>query len=271
MKKLLLSFLLMAIGCAINAYADTYQLVTDASALANGDEVIVVAKNGTSYYAMSPNVKSSKITSAEVTCVGNDISLESNQTDVQIFTLESKEAAPTDFALRQKGGSNYVVKGSGNTDTKYGTNPTYKSITISSDGAADIYVNTSRKLRFWANAKDFRGYSDNSGIAVSIYRLVVEQEGNVATPTISYRQGGLSLVARWSFPALLMARRFTTRWMAQTPQMTPLSMRSRYLSTRMSLSRRLLTRMGKAAQLPRQTTRSILLTLKTSRFRCHRP
>lgn len=192
MKKLLLSFLLIAIGCAINASAGNYQLVTDASTLTNGDEVIIVAKNGTEYYSMSPTVASKKITSASVVCVDDKISLNDNQTAVQVLTLESKADAPTAFALKQKNGTKYVKAGS-STDTEYNSTAFYKEITIGDDGAAKIYISDTRWIQFYASKKDFRGYTSDTNIAVSIYRLVVEQEGNIATPKFSV-DGGWSVV-----------------------------------------------------------------------------
>lgn len=180
MKKLLLSFLLVVTAMMFPAMADTYSLVTDAASLANGDEVILVGENEATFYAMSPTVTSNKIKSVKVECTNDVITLDADH-GAQILTLVSTTQDPTKFAFQKKGGSDFVIKGSGNTDTKYGTPAVYDAISVSNNGEAVIYITSGsnkRKLRFYVGGADFRGYTDNSATPVYIYKL---NSGMVAT------------------------------------------------------------------------------------------
>lgn len=170
MKKFLLFMLFLVAGISVPALADTtYEKVTDAKTLADGDEVIIVGVYEGSYYAMSPNSASSKITATAVTVTNNSVTLKDGQTDVQVLTLAESTTTAKNFALKQKDGTNYVLKGSRNTDTKYGTPAYYSTISLANDGAATINIASGRKLRHY-QGKDFRGYADNSGTAIYIYR-----------------------------------------------------------------------------------------------------
>lgn len=182
--------MLVVIGCIPSMLAGSYQLVTNASTLAEGDEVIVVGKNGTLFYAMAPTVsKGSKITSSAVTCINDVIEIKDTESDIQILTLVAQSATSSNFALKQKGGTNFVIKGSGNTDTKYGTPAVYDQISIGTDGAATIYITTGtskRKLRFYTSSSDFRGYTDNSATSVYLYRLVKSEEKELGEIVATY-------------------------------------------------------------------------------------
>lgn len=176
MKKLLLSLLLVAVGHAVPAFADSYTLVTDASTLANGDEVILIGKNGDTYYAMSPTVSSNKIKSTTVTCLESSIDIDAS-TNIQRLVLESQSETPAKFAFKKKDGSDYIIGATNSTNTSYGTAPLYEEITISTTGDATIKIksgDSSRFLRFYSTASDFRGYASESQsgtTAVCIYRL----------------------------------------------------------------------------------------------------
>jgi hypothetical protein len=174
MKKLLLCSLLMLVGAVSAAWADTYKLVTNASTLADGDQIIVVGANSGSYYAMTPTVsKSTTITASSVTCSNNEIELEANQTDVQVFRLTANSDG-TGFALQQIDGNKQYVIGtaSNSTNLKYGAveSAKFNKITITSGNAA-IKVIGSRYVRI-NGSSDFRAYTSSNGKDVSIYRYV---------------------------------------------------------------------------------------------------
>jgi hypothetical protein len=191
MKKLLLCSLLMLVGASSAAWADTYELVTDASTLAEGDQIIVAGVNSNTYYAMSPSVssKNPKIQATSVTCVNDAIELADGQTGVQVFTLATK-TGETGFALKQSNGDKYVISTS-STNTDYGelSNAYFSAITISSK-AATIKLNSSDRLLRLYNGSDFRAYSGTSnGEDVSIYRYVEPQATNVEKPTFTVTEG----------------------------------------------------------------------------------
>lgn len=180
MKKLLLSLMLLVAGFGVSVYADSYKLVTDASTLADGDEVLVVGKNDTNLFAATSTVTSTKIKSIQVSASDNTITLPlSGDSQPQILVLKEGTTANT-FALQQKGTTNFIIGTANNsTDTKYGTGPVYDKISINAETAAASVkllspaTGNARYLRFYPdnNNNDFRSYIASNGADIYLYRL----------------------------------------------------------------------------------------------------
>ncbi len=155
----------------------TYKLVTDASTLAVGDKVIIVAKD--SDVAMSTNQKSNNRGQAAVTKVGDIVTFGN---DVQILTLETGTKAGT-FAFNTGSGYLYAASSSSNNLKTQATNNDNGSwsITIATDGTATIKAqgtNTRNVMQHNQASSLFACYSSASQQALKIYKGV-EDDGTV--------------------------------------------------------------------------------------------
>ncbi len=175
-----------------------YELVTDASELAVGDEIIIAAK--TANYAISTTQKSNNRAATAIVKDGNYIV--DPGTDVQIITVESGASAGT-FAF--KVGTQYLyAPGGGNymrtTSTKNANASWFVTI---SNGTTSIVADRSGKNVMQYNYNNgsplFACYDSASQTAVAIYKLpsnkpviaapgvnapIVGGEGQTATYTL---------------------------------------------------------------------------------------
>ncbi len=83
MRKILLTMMALIVGTTLSFADDSYELVTSASSLAAGDEVLIVYNSSGSYYAMGSNYSG-----VRVTVSNNAITLASTITNVTRFSLE---------------------------------------------------------------------------------------------------------------------------------------------------------------------------------------
>ena len=148
---------------------ESWTLVTDASELQVGDQIVIVA-NG-SAVALSTNQKTSNRGQATVTKTNNTIVLGA---DVQTVTLEAGKVADT-FAFYTGDGYLYAASSSSNhlkTQTTLDDNGSW-SISINASGIATIKAqgsNTRNWLRYNSSSSLFACYA--SGQAdISIYKL----------------------------------------------------------------------------------------------------
>ncbi len=149
---------------------EIWKLVTDASNLEAGDQIIIVAKN--SKCALSTTQNGNNRGQATVTNVDDTVTFGD---DVQIITLEAGKADGT-FAFNTDSGYLYAASSSSNylrTESTLSNNSSW-AITISADGTATIKAqgaNTRNWLRYNTTSSIFSCYG--SGQAdVAIYKLV---------------------------------------------------------------------------------------------------
>ena len=163
---------------------EAWTLVTDASTLAVGDEIVIVAPEAN--YAMGAD-KGNNRNAAGVSKSGNTVEIND---DVQIITLQAGNKSNT-FAFYTGSGYLYAASSSNNylkTKNTLDDNGSW-SISIASDGLATITANgsyTRNTMRFNPNNDSplFSCYASTQtlGTLVSIYKHVGANEGGGETP-----------------------------------------------------------------------------------------
>ena len=147
-----------------------WTLVTDASSLAAGDQIVIVAKDYN--YALSTTQNKNNRGQASVTKNGNTITLGS---DVQKLTLETGNVSST-FAFNTGSGYLYAASSSSNylkTETKLSANSSW-SVTIAADGTATVVAkgsNTRNTMQYNPSSSIFACYSSASQKAIVLYKL----------------------------------------------------------------------------------------------------
>ena len=157
MKKItLLKSLFVALTLGFFSFSvmgqTAWTLVTDASTLAEGDKVVVAAKNAN--YAIGTNQKTNNRAGAAVTKSGNTITFGS---DVQILTIAAGEKTGT-FAFSTGSGYLYAASSSSNylkTESKLSDNSSWK-IEIATTGVATIKAQGT-------NTRNWMRYNPNNG------------------------------------------------------------------------------------------------------------
>ncbi len=150
-----------------------WQLVSDASTLAVGDEIIIAAADYN--YALSTNQKSNNRGQTSITKKGDNISEISS--DVQIITLETGNVANTFAFNTGNAGYLYAVSSSSNylrTKTTLDNNGSWK-ITITDDGTsvAASGTNTCNQLNYNQSSSLFSCYpSDKLQKPIVLYKKV---------------------------------------------------------------------------------------------------
>lgn len=147
-----------------------WTLVTNASSLAAGDQIVIVAKDYN--YALSTTQNKNNRGQASVTKNGNTITLGS---DVQELTLEIGKESDT-FAFNTGSGYLYAASSSSNylkTETTLSANSSW-SVTIAADGTATVVAkgsNTRNTMQYNQSSSIFACYSSASQKAISLYKL----------------------------------------------------------------------------------------------------
>ncbi len=147
-----------------------WTLVTDASSLAAGDQIVIVAKDHN--YALSTTQNKNNRGQASVTKNGNTITLGS---DVQKLTLETGNVSST-FAFNTGSGYLYASSSSSNylkTETKLSANSSW-SVTIAKDGTATVVsqgTNTRNTMQYNQSSSLFSCYGSASQQAITLYKL----------------------------------------------------------------------------------------------------
>ena len=190
MKRILSVLLCMAMVIGFvpvfaSAADGAWTLVTDASTLAAGDQVVIVA-NGEDY-ALSTTQNTNNRGQAAVTKNGNTVTLTAN---VQILTLEAGTVTGT-FALNTGSGYLYAASSSGNnlkTKAALDNNGSFK-ITIA-DGTATIVAQgdkTRNHIRYNSASDLFSCYASTSNMAaVCLYKWVETSGGGSEEPTCDH-------------------------------------------------------------------------------------
>lgn len=170
----------------VNAEDGTWTKVTDASDLAVGNQVVIVAS--TDNYALSTNQKSNNRGAAAVTKSGNTITFGA---DVQVLTLEAGTTSGS-FAFYTGSGYLYAASSSSNnlkTQANNNANGSW-NITITSAGVATIKATgtyTRNVMQYNPNNGSplFACYGSASQKAIEIYKFISASSENPTPPTIS--------------------------------------------------------------------------------------
>ena len=152
---------------------ETWTLVTNASDLKAGDEVVITSKDAD--YALSTNQKSSNRAGVAITKSGNTITIGN---DVQILTIEATGDATVPFALNTGAGYLYAASSSGNqlkTKTTLDAHGKW-AISIASGVASIIATNSSNRnvmqYNYNGGSPLFACYASASQTALAIYKKV---------------------------------------------------------------------------------------------------
>ncbi|MBQ9751302.1 MAG: chitobiase/beta-hexosaminidase C-terminal domain-containing protein [Paludibacteraceae bacterium] len=173
MKKI--TFFLSALLISVMSFAaESWSIVTDASTLAAGDQVVIVAAE--SNVALSTTQNSNNRGQATITKSENTVTINA---DVQVMTLEAGTIAGT-LAFNVGGGYLCAASTSKNylrTETVLSANSSWK-ITIT-DGIASVVAQgdmTRNVMQYNSSSSIFACYSSASQKAVQLYKKVISDE-----------------------------------------------------------------------------------------------
>ncbi len=185
MKKISL-FSLATLFAMMSFAQEAWLLVTDASELTVGDQVVVVAKDYN--VALSTNQKNNNRGEVAITKEGSEVIINN---DVQILTIATGKVAGT-LALNTGSGYLYAASSSSNylrTETTLSDNSSWK-IEIASDGTASVVAqgaNTRNVMQYNQQSALFAVYASASQKAITLYKKV-NAEGIVKNPAIEGEQ-----------------------------------------------------------------------------------
>ena len=158
-------------------------LVTDASDLAAGDQIVVAASEAD--VALSTNQKSNNRGQVDVTKNGNSLVIND---DVQVITLEAGTKTGT-YAFNVGDGYLYAASSSANhlkTETTLSNNSSW-AITITDEGVASVVAqgeNTRNVMQYNETSTLFACYSSASQKPIALYKKT-NSEGVILAPAIS--------------------------------------------------------------------------------------
>ena len=185
MKKISL-FSLATLFAMMSFAQEAWLMVTNASELAAGDQVVVVAKDYN--FALSTNQKNNNRGQIGITKEGSEVIINN---DVQILTIATGKVAGT-WALYTGSGYLYAASSSSNylrTETTLSDNSSWK-IEIASDGTASVVAqgaNTRNVMQYNQQSSLFAVYASASQKAITLYKKV-NAEGIVKNPAIEGEQ-----------------------------------------------------------------------------------
>ncbi|MCR5131948.1 MAG: chitobiase/beta-hexosaminidase C-terminal domain-containing protein [Prevotella sp.] len=184
MRKFLLWMVAM-IACPLLTFAEneTYELVTDASALANGDEVLIVYVNGSTIKAMGGSYNGSNYRSGVSVSIENEtITLDATNTNVSRFTLGGSSGSWTLYSNTNTEG--YLTRSSSTltTTTTTSTN-SYWSISINNNAASIVSTGSSSRYIYWQGSYFSLNRSSNNYIRIFKKKITVD------TPVFSLAEG----------------------------------------------------------------------------------
>ena len=152
-----------------------YELVTDASTLAVGDEVIIVAKNADKAIAVPTSTSATSFPVASISKTGNVI-YDIEDAGVQVFTLSQGVSEGTmafDFIYKGKGYRLYMSSGLKLRETSYAVNAA-TSWTISiNPGDGDATITSTRLIKYnSATGAAFTAYATSNSNATKAENAV---------------------------------------------------------------------------------------------------
>lgn len=186
MRKILLTMMALIAGTTLSFADDSYELVTSASSLQAGDEVLIVYSSGSSSnYAMGAQSGTYR-SGVSVTVKNSTITLASTNTDITRFTIGKSSSYWTFYSESDKG---YLGVSSGSL-TITSSVGTYNNISLNIASTGATY------FRFGTNSNNYRYLTYTTSISrfstttsqntsIRIYKLKVD----VAAPTFSIPAG----------------------------------------------------------------------------------
>ena len=183
----LIAALFLGFGGGTLRAQDTYEKVTDASTLANGDEVIIVA--GSKAFDGEVNSNWGKV--VDVTVSSNSISttvatLASDYTKPHAFIVENV-ASDGSFSLKGKLNEGYLAGGA----KKLTWSETSLKVGLHTNGLKDLTATADTYLRHNTDAQyGFRWYAGTTGVATELYKKQVVLTTPFVSPserTVSYK------------------------------------------------------------------------------------
>lgn len=146
MRKILLTMMALIAGTTLSFADDSYELVTSASSLQAGDEVLIVYSSGTnSNYAMGAQSGTYR-SGVSVAVKNSTITLASTNTDITRFTIGKSSSYWTFYSESDKGYLG-VTSGSLTITSSVGT---YNNISLNIASTGATY------FRFGTNSNNYR-------------------------------------------------------------------------------------------------------------------
>ena len=159
---------------------DKYELVSDASSLADGDNIIIVKSDGTK--GLSTTQNNNNRAAADVNKNNDDTITPTSE--IEIITLEGN---PQGWYLKVSGGYLYAASSSSNyLRTEENADDNAKAAITITDGSASIIfqgTNTRNVLRYNSGSDIFSCYGSASQSPVSIYKKVSDTPAKVHIKT----------------------------------------------------------------------------------------
>lgn len=183
MRKILLTMMAIIAGTTLSFADDSYELVTSASSLQAGDEVLIVYSSGTnSNYAMGAQSGTYR-SGVSVTVKNSTITLASTNTSIARFTIGKSSNYWTFYSESDKG---YLGVSSGSLTTTSSVG-TYNNISLNIASTGATY------FRFGTNSNNYRyltyttsnnrfSTTTSQNTSIRIYKLKVVANAPTFTP-----------------------------------------------------------------------------------------
>ena len=220
--------MLFTVGVGSMWGADTWKLVTDASTLKVGDEVVIVASSAN--YALSTTQNTNNRGQTAVTKNTTNKTVSWTESNVQVLTIKDGSSSGT-FAFYTGSGYLYAASSSSNylkTQTTNNANGSW-NITITSAGVATIKAtgsNTKNWLRYNSSSSIFSCYGSGQG-DVCIYKKEGAATKTLSSIAVSGQTTTYTVGDSFSFDGICTA----TYSDASTQTITPTSVTSPDMST----------------------------------------
>ena len=190
MRKFLLLMTAMIAGTTLSfAQNDTYELVSSASQLAAGDEVLIVYYSSGTYYAMGAKSGNNR-SAVSVSVISNAIALASTNTSVTRFTLGTSSSYWTFYSTTDAGYLGYttsMISTYLTTSTSVGTS-NYVTLSFSGSSGATSFKFGSSGNRYLTSSSSSFSIANNSNTNIRIFKKKI----TVSAPTFSLAEGEYS-------------------------------------------------------------------------------
>jgi hypothetical protein len=187
MRKILLTMMAIIAGTTLSFADDSYELVTSASSLQAGDEVLIVYLSSNTNYAMGAKTSSgNNRTGVKVNPSSNTITLASNNTSITRFTLGKNSNYWTFYSESEKaylaaGSGSYLTTKTSNTDAAINVTLGFSNSSSTPGATSFQFASNSRYLSFSSSQfQTSSQYSSNTN--VRIYKLKVVANAPTFTP-----------------------------------------------------------------------------------------
>ena len=153
MRKILLTMMAIIAGTTLSFADDSYELVTSASSLQAGDEVLIVYSSGTnSNYAMGAQSGTYR-SGVSVTVKNSTITLASTNTSIARFTIGKSSSYWTFYSESEKaylaaGSGSYLTTKTSNTDAAINVTLGFSNSSSTPGATSFQFASNSRYLSF---------------------------------------------------------------------------------------------------------------------------